>query len=247
MDDFIQKRILPHVSVSATGCWEWQRYRHPDYGYGYVSYKQKKFATHRIVYTLIHGPIPKGMVVCHKCDVIACCNPEHLFVASQRDNMKDCAVKNRRNTRSASRRKKCTPEDFWKRMEHDPNGCWNWAASTFKSGYGQVRFEGKVWKTHRLAYVLHNGNIPQGMLVCHTCNNRLCCNPAHLYAGTYSQNGRDVVNSGRLKNAKLTREKAKSIRELFATGEHTQKELGEMFGVDRRTINAIVLFKRYVD
>ena len=56
------------------------------------------------------------------------------------------------------------------------------------NGYGKVRTQGKVVRAHRVAYIAHKGEIPQGLEIMHKCNTKLCCNPEHLEAGTHSQN-----------------------------------------------------------
>lgn len=64
-------------------------------------------------------------------------------------------------------------------------------------GYGQTRYEGKLWGTHRLAYVLTHGDIPKGLQVMHSCDNRSCCNPAHLSVGTNLDNVNDMIVKNR--------------------------------------------------
>ena len=78
-----------------TKCIEWPHARNRN-GYGKLSVDGKKWEAHRRAWYINHGPIPKGMCVCHKCDNPACINIEHLFLGTQGDNIRDCYAKGRR-------------------------------------------------------------------------------------------------------------------------------------------------------
>lgn len=78
--------------------------------------------------------------------------------------------------------------------------CWEWTAGLRgKSGYGAFKSNKKVYDAHRFSFILHNGEIPENMLVCHKCDNRKCVNPSHLFLGSYKDNWQDAVNKGRIK------------------------------------------------
>lgn len=83
-----------------------------------------------------------------------------------------------------------TVEDFWAQVDKtsDPDGCWLWTGSIKRTGYGQMRLAGRRIITHRFAYELVVGPIPEGLQIDHLCRVRSCCNPAHLEPVTLKQN-----------------------------------------------------------
>lgn len=98
-------------------------------------------------------------------------------------------------------------ERFYSKMSKTPTetGCLEWMSSQNDRGYGAFYFGKRKFLAHRVAWELINGPIPEGLLIRHMCNNRLCCNPAHLKPGTYAENTQDMMRSGRWKNAPNTR------------------------------------------
>ena len=78
--------------------------------------------------------------------------------------------------------------------------CWLWTpGSRGKTGYGAFKIKGKVIDSHRVSYEIHKGEIPEKMYVCHTCDNRKCVNPEHLFLGTAKDNWQDGFDKGRIK------------------------------------------------
>jgi hypothetical protein len=75
-------------------CWNWLAFVHPT-GYGKIAINRKMYHAHRISWELTNGKIPEGMFVLHKCDNRKCVNPDHLFLGSNKDNMKDMVNKGR--------------------------------------------------------------------------------------------------------------------------------------------------------
>jgi len=87
---------------------------------------------------------------------------------------------------------------FWSSIEIcGEDDCWNWIKCIDTGGYGAFKFNGKKVNSNRFSLMIKLGrNITPGMFACHTCNNRRCCNPKHLYEGTPRQNIEDSIKSG---------------------------------------------------
>lgn len=146
----------------------------------------------------------------------------------------------------------------WRRIDKStPDECWPWTGGVSltkksKEVYGKMtvrvgpRRKGKSvsLKAHQLVYILETGPIPEGKMICHTCNNPICCNPHHLYAGTHQQNMNDMVRTKRSTagarnvKAKLTQAKVDEIRQLRKQG-LTLKTIAEKFDVHLATIGLI--------
>ena len=91
-----------------------------------------------------------------------------------------------------------TTARFWSHVDQDgPAGCWEWRGSKRTNGYGYFVTARKKHQAHRLSYALTSGNIPDGMLACHHCDNKACVNPAHLFIGTVRDNAQDMIAKGR--------------------------------------------------
>lgn len=150
---------------------------------------------------------------------------------------------------------KATPlaERFWPKVDKGgPDDCWDWIAKRRISGYGVIQEAGRGSKAllaHRAAWILTNGPIPKGggyhgIIVMHTCDNRLCCNPAHLRLGTQADNVRDMDKKGRRvskpprgekhHNSKLTDSIVREIR----SSNLSNAEWARRLGVTRQAIRS---------
>lgn len=127
---------------------------------------------------------------------------------------------------------------FWSKVEiRGEDECWPWQGNT-KPEYGRFRRpSGSLVGSHIMAYELTNGKPPDGLDICHKCDNPPCCNPKHLFAGTTSDNIKDAILKGRLKMsgefspaAKLTDKQVEEIRSLSELG-YSNKKLAEMYAV----------------
>ena len=138
---------------------------------------------------------------------------------------------------------------FWAMVLMIPfHDCWEWIGPVSQNGYGNFsrgrKREGCV-RAHRFSWELHNGLIPDGMMVCHRCDNPTCVRPDHLFLGTIAENNRDCARKGRTYtgprpwHAKLTIAEVKEIRLLHASGQ-SMCSIGRQYGVTRGNIRAII-------
>lgn len=155
-------------------------------------------------------------------------------------------------------------EWFWSRVDRGlPDSCWLWSGYVRRDGYGQVTHNNRRSGAHRWAFELATHQmIPAGMMVCHSCDTPLCCNPDHLFLGTALDNQRDSSAKGRSRfgarnpmtnpdarakvaqpgsrngMAKLTEKQVSEIRRLTSLG-HRQSDVGAMFSVSQATVSLI--------
>lgn len=87
---------------------------------------------------------------------------------------------------------------FWNKVDkRTEDECWIWMGAKVNGGYGCITVDSENIVAHRYSWIIHNGNIPAGLLVCHHCDNPPCVNPIHLFLGTNSDNTLDMVEKNR--------------------------------------------------
>lgn len=131
--------------------------------------------------------------------------------------------------------------------------CIEWQGTLSDNGYGRINVNGRHNRVHRVVYELYRQPIPEGMYICHRCDNPRCCNPDHLFAGTPRQNSRDMLRKGRHKTfargevsgernprALLTDDDVVNIREQYASSNVTLKQLAKQYGVHFDTISKVI-------
>lgn len=140
-------------------------------------------------------------------------------------------------------------ERFWRKVaKGEPDACWNWQAATYHDGYGSFRLGNRNVASHRAAWELTFGVVPDGLWVLHRCDVRACCNPAHLFLGTPSDNAKDMVSKGRHSvngrkgelhhGAKLSIADVRAIRNGYVMGEPINS-LAARFNVTPQNIRRI--------
>jgi len=140
-----------------------------------------------------------------------------------------------------------TISDLYAKCTHDnDSGCIVWTGPTNRNGYGRVYWEDrkKQYAAHRAAWELAVGPIPDGMFICHSCDNPPCCNWGHLFVGDSKANTKDMIEKGR-QYRKLSDDEVREIRKIYRTHSLSTKKIGKMFGVSSVLVNAIAYGQAY--
>lgn len=170
--------------------------------------------------------------------------------------------------------RKLSPEErlqhFWAKVQRgNDQECWPWLGAkqpTRGLVYGVYGWEGKAQRTHRIAYMLAKGSIPDGLVVRHLCHNPLCCNPRHLETGTQAQNVEDAVRAGRIaagersgrrkhpeafpvgedcERSKLTKRKVLAIHRAYLTGKMHSGQLAIRHGITQTQLTRLLTFESW--
>lgn len=198
------------------------------------------------------GPLPflpftQHELTCEHCNIRFLVSKSYL--ATRRYCSRPCeyAAKRTRYLPFATR--------FWALVAktEDDASCWLWQGFLDRGGYGMVTLPrllvtgaSRTQRAHRVAWTLERGPIPDGLYVCHRCDNPPCVRPDHLFLGNDAENQHDAIAKGRSARgerggmSKLTDEKVREIRRLAAAREVTQREIAAQFGVTVTTIEKIV-------
>ena len=154
------------------------------------------------------------------------------------------------------------PARFWARVAVcEPDDCWEWRGGTNNTGYGSLSVQNKTYTAHRVAAWLDGlvdspsrpKDLKGGGFVLHRCDNRRCCNPAHFFLGSYTDNLLDAYTKGRKTppkgdqhvNAKLSSTQVAEIRETYVARKATQVQLAARYGVTQTTISLVVRGETY--
>jgi len=135
-----------------------------------------------------------------------------------------------------------------------PSGCLEWQGCLL-NGYGQIRVRkpvNKLFLTHRLSWIMKNGDIPEGFEVCHKCDNPKCINVDHLFLGTRSDNMNDMVSKKRnadfkgMKSgkAKINDDQVIKIRSLYSSG-IKQSEIALIYGLSAPHVSRLISGERW--
>jgi hypothetical protein len=133
-------------------------------------------------------------------------------------------------------------DKFWLMVERrGDDDCWHWLGGVGPKGYGKASLYRLVIGAHVLSWIVNTGDITNGFLVCHSCDNPTCVNPKHLFLGTHDDNMKDMDSKGRRRIceqhpfAKLDWDKVRDIR---ASGE-SSRSIANRLGVSHKAILAV--------
>ncbi len=130
-------------------------------------------------------------------------------------------------------------ERFWNKVQKLPgvDACWIWIAGKDRYGYGQFKLDGKVLRAHQVSWKIEKGE--WAPYLCHTCDNRACVNPAHLYPGNSTTNKRDQVLRGRGWAVKYPDHLIRRVRREYFVGLSSYK-IAAKYSIPKETVKSIL-------
>lgn len=139
---------------------------------------------------------------------------------------------------------------FWAKV-NKTSYCWEWTGALTTAGYGSLRHRRRTLYAHIVSYEEAYGPVPQGLCVCHDCDNRRCVRPGHFFLGTKGDNLRDAARKDRMQYgearplSRLTEADVAAIRDRYARGGISQDALATEYGVCQATISQTVRRERW--
>jgi hypothetical protein len=142
-------------------------------------------------------------------------------------------------------------KEYWYNVSApNEDGCMVWMRGKTAAGYGVLTYRNSRWYTHRLAWYLTYGDIPEKMSVCHKCDNPPCCNPEHLFLGTKKDNSQDMAEKDRSPHgerngqSRLKEEDVRGIHELRLNG-WTLDRIGKRYTIGIPSVYKIIVGQRW--
>ena len=169
------------------------------------------------------------------CSVAGC---DHKFFALGYCNKHYRRFKRYGDTESRAAKNMTDLQYFQSHTEPQSTGCIHWVVDIRGSGYGYCKRGGPVMLAHRWVYSLYYGDIPDGVVIRHKCDNRVCVNIDHLESGTKADNNRDTTVRERHARIKLSNQQILEIRDRISKGEK-QRDLAKEYGVSEQHISGI--------
>lgn len=183
-------------------------------GYPILHCRQTTWRTHKASWLVHFGEIPEGMSVYNKCNNRRCINPEHLTLREKQTSLK------KRLFKYSKRNGECIESTYKGRTD----------------GYACLHYNRTTVRAHRMSWIVHFGEIPKGLCVCHKCDNRICINPDHLFLGTHQDNNDDMIAKGRQNHpSKYTKEQWEEVV-LLKKQKYTYTKISEITGVPREAL-----------
>lgn len=136
---------------------------------------------------------------------------------------------------------------FWKKVQSDESGCWEWSGAKTNDGYGKITVNGEKWLAHRYSWKLHFDEHPKENCVLHTCDNPSCVHPGHLFLGTQKDNALGCSGKGRRPlgsqrpTSKMTEEDVIALRFSRAISGMSYRKMAKITGYSPTAIRCAVI------